>query len=432
MRVVSRFRFLSALLAALGAFALAAPARPASIEPTPPAWLQWGGPNRDFYAPAGQLAAEWPENGPPTLWRRDLGDGYSAILFENGRLYTMYREGDDEIVVCLDATSGATIWERRYRQLPHPKHLAQYGNGPRATPLIVGDRLFTVGITGRMYALDKKDGSILWSHELWGEELGGRAQGSGYSSSPLAWEGSVIVPVGGENAGVVAFDQTDGHVLWESIGSTNSYSSPSILRIAGEPQLISFMAQELIALDPSSGELLWRFAHGNQWGHNINSPVVASGDVVFLSSPQAGSRGLKLTRNDGVFAIEELWSSRRIQLYHVTSVQDDDWVYGSSGVSAPAFLVAVNIRTGEVAWRERGFAKANCIDAAGRLMIFDEDGQLALATATPEGLQVTHPGARVLEGMAWTVPTIVGTTLYARNRRQVVALDLGPGRPTTD
>ncbi|MDX1503526.1 MAG: PQQ-binding-like beta-propeller repeat protein [Thermoanaerobaculia bacterium] len=407
--------------------ALALPLLPAPVGAETPAWPQWGGPGRDFVAPAEPLAESWPEGGPEELWSRPLGDGYSAILFEAGRLYTMYRSGGDEVVVSLDAATGETLWEHRYEQAPHPRHLPQYGDGPRATPLLAGDRLFTVGVAGRLLALDKRDGTPLWSRELWGEEVGGRMVGSGYSSSPLAHEGLVIVPVGGEEIGVAAFDQEEGTLVWASRGSPNSYSSPAIREIAGRRQLLSFMAEELLALDPDTGAELWSFRHGNQWGHNIHMPAAVD-DLLFLSSPQAGSRGLRLVPEGGGYRVEALWSTRRVQLYHVSSVKEGEWIYGSTGVTAPAFLVAMNIRTGEIAWRERGLAKANCVAAGDRLVILDEHGILYLATASPEGFEI-HARAPLRDRPAGTGPPGGGPRLFARDLERIRAFELGARQP---
>ena len=204
----------------------------------------------------------------------------------------------------------------------------------------------------------------------------------------------------------------------------NSHSSPRIVDLIGEQQLLVFMRQELIGLNPDTGELRWRYPHANQWGHNINIPAVASGDTIFLSSPQAGAKGLRLTRDGDVIQVEEVWSERKIQFYHGSSVRNGDWVYGSSGTMGPAFMVAVNIRTGEVGWRERGFARANCVEADGKLVILDEDGMLYLASATSEKLLV-HSRTQLLGRVAWTVPTIVGKTLYVRDKRQILAVNLG-------
>lgn len=387
----------------------------------PSAWQQWGGPNRDFKAPAAGLAASWPANGPEKLWTRALGDGYSAILAEGTRLYTMYRDGNEEAVVCLDAESGETVWEHRYENQPHKKHVRQFGDGPSSTPLIAGDLLFTISVAGKMNALRKKDGGVVWSRNLWDQDLGGDFLAHGYSSSPVAYGSTVIVPVGG-GAGLVAFDQEDGGVEWKSPAFRNSYSSPIVASVAGEDQLLVFMAEELIGIDPATGELRWRYPHANQWQHNISLPAV-DGDMIFLSSPQAGSRGLRLVRDGETISVEEIWSTRRVQFYHASTVRIGDWVYGSSGTGL-AFMTAVNVRTGEIGWRERGFAKANCVEADGKLVILDEDGVLYLAEATPEKLVVLAE-TRLLDRRAWTVPTIVGSTLYVRDRRRIMAVDLG-------
>ena len=429
--MASTNRYLMLPLAALCAVApLVADDAPVASTSAPAlhgdAWRQWGGPGGAFQAQARSLATRWPESGPERLWHRELGDGYSAILFEAGRLYTMHRVDNQESVICLDAETGGTIWEHRY---PHATFQGQrgYGIGPRSTPLIAGEQLFTTGITGKMHALNKTDGAVLWSRNL--SDLGANTLGHGYSSSPVAHKDLVIVLVGGENASLVAFDQKTGSIEWRAESFKNSHSTPRIMEIAGELQLVTFMAEELIGLDPDTGALRWRYPHGNQWNHNITMPLVTEGDdadssIVFLSSPQAGARGLRLSRDGESIHLEELWTTRRVQFYHASVVLDGDWVYGSTGVTTLAFMTAVNIRTGEVGWRQRGFAKANTVGADGKLVILDEDGIVYLATATPEEL-VVHASTQLLGKVAWTVPTIVGTTLYARDRRQILALNLG-------
>ena len=386
-------------------------------------WHQFGGPRQSFKASSLGLAAEWPAEGPSRLWSRELGEGYSAIVVDGDRLFTMYRQNKNEVVVCMNAGTGKTIWEHKYESSPRPGHVHQFGDGPRATPLIDGDRIYTIGVEGKMHALDKKTGKVAWTHDLW-DEFDGNFLVHGYSSSPIVHGNTIITLVGGENASIVAFSKKDGSVAWKNLSYGNSYSTPQILNIAGEKQLVTFMATELIGVDPDNGELKWEFHHENQWKQNVNMPkVVADGDHLFLSSPHAGARGLKLTTKDGKTMVEEVWATKKIQFYHVSTVQNGDWVYGSTGTMTPAFLAAVNIRTGEIAWRERGFAKANCIEADGRLIILDEDGNLALATATPEGL-VVHSRVELLDKVAWTVPTIVGKTMFLRDKKNIMALDL--------
>jgi outer membrane protein assembly factor BamB len=358
------------------------------------------------------------------LWSRDLGEGYSAIVVESGRLYTMQRKGDEEVVVCLDAATGETIWETPYAASPAEGHVHQFGAGPRATPLVAGDSVYTIGVSGRLNALEKQTGKIVWSQDLWGSELGGNKLDHGYSSSPIDYKDTIIALVGGKDASIVAFDKKSGKAAWKATGFENSYSTPRVLDVDGEQQLVTFMAEHLVGVDPDDGKVLWQYPHTNTWKQNISMPVMADANTLLLSSPEAGAKGLRLTHEEGKTKVEEIWSTRKIQFYHVTTVRDGDWVYGSTGTREPTFMAAINIKTGEIAWRERGFAKANCVMADGRLIILDEDGNLALAQASPKGLSVLSR-TQLFDEVAWTVPTVVGRTLYVRDKSKILALDLG-------
>ncbi|MEM7352357.1 MAG: PQQ-binding-like beta-propeller repeat protein [Acidobacteriota bacterium] len=399
----------------------------AAAEPTE-SWTQWGGPHQDFKAPSQGIADAWPASGPKQLWSRELGDGYSTILVEDGKLYTMYRVGEsnDEAIISLDAATGKTLWEHRYDSNLNEGHVKQFGSGPRSTPLLTGDELYAIGISGKFHSLDKATGKVRWAHDLWGDEFGGNFLNHGYSSSPIEYKDTVIATVGGEGKSLVAFNKSDGSVAWQNLSYQNSYSTPQVLEVDGHEQLVVFMAKELIGVDPTNGNELWRYPQENQWDQNINLPALVDGQYLFLSSLQAGARGLKLTvGEDGKTDVEELWSSRKIQFYHATTVHDGEWVYGSSGSRSPAFMSAVNIKTGEIPWRKRGFAKANSIYADGHVIVLDEDGKLYLTTATPENLEV-HSEIALLDKVAWSAPTVVGTKLYVRDKASIMALDLSP------
>ncbi len=147
-------------------------------------WPQWGGPNRNFKVNAKGLANSWPADGPKRLWSRDLGEGYSAVSAEGGSLYTMYRQGSQEVVIALEASTGKTLWEHRYEAPIPPRNALEHGPGPHSTPLLAGDRLFTVGIWGQFNCLEKKTGKLLWSHNLI-EEYQAPRLGRGYGGSTM-------------------------------------------------------------------------------------------------------------------------------------------------------------------------------------------------------------------------------------------------------
>ena len=385
-------------------------------------WLQFGGPTRDFVSPSKGLAASWPAIGPRQLWSRPLGAGHSAILVNGNTLYTTYSEGQQEIVIALSADTGKTIWEHKYDAPPIGLNL-EYGAGPHSTPLLVGDMLYTIGATGKLLALDKKTGKVAWSHDMW-KEYGGTKMDRGYSASPVAYKNTIILPLGGNGQTLIAFNQKDGSVAWKNQTLDMSPSSPMIINVNGQDQLIAFLGKVVAGIDPNNGNLLWSHPHVTEWGLNISMPVWGSDNLLFISSAYSGgSRVLKLTQKDGKTTVEELWFHRRMRLHHGTAIRIGDYVYGSSGDFGPAFFAAVNVKTGEIAYQNRAFPKSNLVFADGKLIILDEDGNLALANATPTELKVISK-ASVLKNLAWTVPTLVGTKLYLRDRHTIVALDL--------
>ena len=218
-------------------------------------WLQWGGPGRDF---SSAVTIQWSGDGPKEIWRRDLGEGYSGILADGDRLFTMLRRGDDEVVVALEADTGKTIWEYAY-PAPLPKEAdPSFGKGPNSTPLIEGDRMITVGYNGLVHCLNKNDGRVIWAVDLVKKFKGSPLQ-YGYSASPLHYGGTVILPVGGEGQAVVALKMADGSVAWKGQSFTNTYSTPLLIDVGGQAQLVMVMSAEVVGMDPNNGSLLWSF-----------------------------------------------------------------------------------------------------------------------------------------------------------------------------
>ncbi len=385
-------------------------------------WPQWGGPGRNFISNSKGLAASWPQTGPKQLWTRPLGEGHAAIVVEGNTLYTMYSQDEQEAVIALAASTGKTIWEHKY-DAPTAGINYEYGFGPHATPLLVNDLLYTVGSIGKLHALDKKTGKVAWSHDLY-KDLGGKKMERGYTCSPIAYKNTIILTLGGQGQTYVAFNQKDGKVVWKNQNLDMSPASPLIINVDGQDQLIAFMGKEIAGLDPNNGGLLWSHPHETDWGLNISTPVWGSDNLLFLSSAyNGGSRVLKLTQKEGKTRVSELWFHRRLRVHHTTAIRIGDHVYASSGDFGPAFFSAVNIKTGDVAFQDRNFPKTNFLYADGKLIILDEDGNLALATVSPAGLKVISK-ASLMKNLAWTVPTLVGTKLFLRDRRTIAALDL--------
>jgi outer membrane protein assembly factor BamB len=229
---------------------------------------------------------------------------------------------------------------------------------------------------------------------------------------------------GGRGSGALALRKSDGSVIWKNLDFKNAHSSPLLIEVDGQPQVVALLASEVIGIDPENGQRLWQHPHNTNFGLAISTPVWAPGNLLFVSSAYSGgSRVLQLSQSGGKTAVKELWHSPRLQSHFATLIRLGDYLYFSSG-DGVALMTCVNIRSGEIAWQERGFAKAQLVAAAeGKMILLDEDGTLALVEATPKELRVLAK-ASLLQSTAWTPPTLVGTKLYLRDRKNLMALDL--------
>jgi outer membrane protein assembly factor BamB len=390
-------------------------------------WPQWGGPSRDFHIDGGAIARRWPANGPRVIWRRPLGEGYSSILVDGGTLATMYRRDDTEVVIALDAETGTTRWEHASRApLTHNGYfdvwLNAAGPGPYSTPLIADGMVFAVGVTGQLRALDLRTGALKWSHDLV-ESLDLREYNA-FAASPLAYAGNVILPLGGSGGGVAAFKRDTGTLVWRSDPLAMGPGSPILIDLDGHQELVVWGQGELAGFNPDDGRLLWRHPHPTQMGLNISTPVWGPDRRLFVSSAYGGgSRMMRLSRSGGRTVIQNLWTDNRMRLHFGTALRVGNLILGSSGDFGPAFMMAVQADTGAEVWRERSFARAQIVESNGTLVIVDEDGDLAVASIA-EGRLHVHARKAMLTQNAWTPPTLVDGTVYLRDRKELLAVDL--------
>jgi outer membrane protein assembly factor BamB len=330
----------------------------------------------------------------------------------------------EEVVAALDAASGKTIWEFKYAAPPDRIQFDQ-GYGPHSTPLISGNLLFAASSRSELFALDKTTGKRVWSHDFV-KEYGAPLTARGYSCSPILYKGNVIVTMGGPNQGVAAFEQKTGKLVWKSGSFVWAPASPILIDVDGQPQLVVFAGDIITGVDPSNGNQLWSHRHRTDWGLNISTPVwAADSHLLFASSAYGtGSRALELRQTGGKTTVTEKWASQRMRVHIGTVIRLGDYAYASSGDFGPAFISAIDMKSGTIAWQDRTFARAQLLHADGKLIILDEDGALGLATVSPQGIKVLAR-ANVLSHLSWTPPTLVGTTLYVRDRQNIAAFDLG-------
>ena len=396
-------------------------------------WPQWRGPNRDGVSGEVGLLKEWSPNGPKVLWKVPLGEGFSGISVSQGRVYTMFSEGNDEFVVCLDATDGEEIW--RFRSDKN-YHEGQGGNGPRATPTIDGDLLFTISAYGKLYALNAANGQELWSHDLQ-QKFGSNMPRWGFSTSPLVDGELLLVEVGGKGEkSIVAFNKNSGDVIWSSHKDKLGYSSPIAITVKGVRQIICFTGTKLVSVSPTDGTIYWKYPWKTGYDVNAATPVFIPPDKVFISSGyDKGAAVLQMRvfvspdddraatdqirENQGTVRIEEIWKNRKMKNQFASSVLHENYLYGFDN----SILKCIEANTGEEQWKSRGFGKGTVILADGHLIILSDRGKLGLAEATPAGY-IEKASAKVLSGLCWTAPTLAGGKLYVRNEEEIACLDI--------
>ena len=415
-------------IALVAFFAVVAGARDTNAQ-----WPQWGGPNRNFVVDTTGLADKWPEAGPKKLWRRPLGSGFSGIAVDRGALFTMYRTAksdQSEYVVSLDAATGKTLWE--YKQLAVvPDSVEDYGkefSGPNATPLVVGERVFAVGRNATLVCLSTAEGKLLWKHAL-DSEFGAQTHTCGFSTSPIAFGETVILPVGrldedsSEGRSLVAFDQKSGDVVWTSQTFQSWHSSPILIEYRGERQLVHCTNSALVGVDPNNGAIRWKYDYPDldQFEGIWTSPVWDGADTIFLSSRQLGC-AVQLTEENSKTVVKQLWSKRRNPLGMGTPILLDGALVGAKRGQNAAF-VAVDGLTGKNLWFKRVFPGATVVGDHQKLIIMDQDGQLALATADRDDLKIASQ-CQLTERYSFTAPSLVGSTLYVRDEKSIMALDL--------
>ena len=420
---MDRRTFLTGALAAPFVDTSKALAQPVAKLPSL-AWTQWGGPNRNFHTDARGLKDTWPAMGPRVVWKRPLGDGYSSPAVENGVLYVMYGKPGQEVVMAADAETGKTLWEHTTPMTFDSDASREMGNGPYSTPLVVGARVFTTGVAGRLQCLDKKSGKLLWTQQLWDDHRGSRMM-YGYSSSPIAFRETVIVPVGGRGKAVMAFHQADGKVAWSQGNLGNVYSSPVLINVSGLEQLAVLLDGAVLAVNPHNGDPQWQVPFTADYSIAVATPVYGPDNLLFVSSEyNAGTKVVELKRNGLQTTATELWSSNRLRLHHGNAIRIGGTIYFSNGgKGSQAILTAVDVRTGKIHWQQRTIEKATFVWADQKLITLDEDGVLMIAHPSPEGFKISAK-APLLTSLSWTPPVLVGSRLYIRDRKTMMAVDL--------
>ncbi|MSR67132.1 MAG: alcohol dehydrogenase [Pedosphaera sp.] len=386
-------------------------------------WPQFLGPTRNGIAGDIKLAAEWPKEGPPLLWERKVGAGFSGPVVANGNLILFHREADDEVVECIDAASGKTRWRTAYPTA----YVDQFGfdPGPRATPAIADGKVFTFGAEGTLHGLDLATGKKLWVVQV--QKVFRPAKSFfGIASSPLVEGRTLLVNIGGENgAGIAAFDTATGKTIWKATDDEASYSSPVAATLDGKRHALFLTRNKFYSLDPANGTVRFQL----DWAPTVRASVSAAaplvvGDSVFITASY-GAGAAALTVKGGTF--EKLWSSDEILTSQYAScVERGGFLYGLHGRvdtgPAPA-LRCVELKTGKLRWSRDAFGGASLILAGDQLLLVSDKGECVRVAATPDGFK--ESGRTQILGLGQrSHPALADGRLFARDTKRLICVDL--------
>jgi outer membrane protein assembly factor BamB len=384
-------------------------------------WPQFLGPTRDGLYPGVDLASSWAKGGPPVVWKKVVGQGFSSPVVSSGRLVLFHRLDDHETIECLEAKTGQALWSFRYPA----SYRDDFGfdEGPRSTPAIADGRIYAFGAEGWLHCLDLATGKKLWGVNTH-LQFGVRKGYFGAACSPLVEGRAVVLNIGGSKpSGLVAFDRESGNVLWTATDHEASYSSPTAATVRGVRHLLALTRFGLVDVDPATGKVRFEFP----WRARIQASVNAAtplwmGDHVFISaSYQTGAAVLQI---DG-YPPKKLWSSDdALSNHYATSVIRNGYLYGYHGRQehGPS-LRCVEFQTGRVMWTVDQFRAGTVTLAGDQLLLLKENGELVLAPASPKGFQpVAH--AKLLPATVRSYPALAQGLLYARNDGTLVCVNL--------
>ena len=377
-------------------------------------WPNWLGPNHDGKSLDTGLLKKWPAAGPEMLWKvDDIGAGFSSVAVAGGKVY-ISGDRDGKLMIFAFDLDGKPLWKAEHGQ-------GRGGpEGSRASPVIDNGNLYLLNGNGLIGCFDAASGEKKWSHEA--KEFGGSPGGWGYAESVLIYKNLAIFKPGGKNC-IVALDKTSGETVWKSSGfdAGPEYGSSIAVRFQGQPMIISGSNRGIFAVDADNGKLLW----SNDWSAhntaNCPTPAYSNGYVFWSNGYGRGGICLKLKKDGDEVTADVAWTTKDIVCHHGGYVIHKGCIYGNH----EGGWTCLDLKTGKKQWNERAVGKGSLCFADGMLYLFSESaGQAALATCSPEGLQLKGKVKVEGSGPSWAHPVVVGGRLYLRYDKNLYCFDV--------
>ena len=396
------------------------PASPASratsLLQTTNDFPQFLGPQRNATVTGPVLARDWKTQPPQKLWSQPIGAAWSGFAVLGNSAVTQEQRGEEEMVVAYDLPTGKVLWSHA-----DPAHYNTIiaGDGPRATPTIVSNRVYTLGATGLLNCLDLETGARIWSKDIIKDNQA-KLNGWGMSGSPLVIDHKVIVNAGGANdRSLVAYDAASGDFVWGGGNAGADYSSPLVATLAGVRQILIFTGR-VSAHDVVSGKVLWEYPWPGGHPH-IAMPVILPGDRVLITSGYGTGSELLQIKNaaDSKWSATRIWKSIRLKAKFTNVVYRDGFIYGLDD----GILVCLDAADGSLKWKEGRYGHGQVILSGPLLLVTDEGGDMVLVEPVPEEpRELTRFTA--LHGKTWNPPALAGEYLVVRNDKEAACYRL--------
>jgi outer membrane protein assembly factor BamB len=389
-------------------------------------WPRWRGVDFDDLSKETGLLKEWPEGGPKKVWSNtEAGLGYSGFSIVKGTLFTMGLKDDTESLIAMDAGTGKTKWS-----VPvGPIYVNNWGDGPRGTPTVDGDRVYAMSGQGHLICASVTDGKKIWSASM--KDFGGKLPGWGYTESVLVDEDRVVCLPGGAQGTLLALNKMTGDKLWQSTEWTDGaqYSSVIAVNHNGVRQYIALTMQNVGGVDAKTGKKLWLSAWPGKTAV-IPTPIFHGGDVFVASGYGVGCKQVNVGPEN---AVADRWTNTNMVNHHGGVILKDGYLYGYSDKGGWSCL---DWKTGEVKWAEKKLGKGAIHGADGMFYLLDESsGTVALIEASPDGWKEhsrfkidPQTTLRKPAGRIWTHPVVSNGMLYLRDQELIHCYDVRAGR----
>jgi outer membrane protein assembly factor BamB len=386
-------------------------------------WVGFRGPARDGIIRGVRIETDWATSPPVAVWRRPIGPGWSSFAVAGDFLYTQEQRGEDEVVACYRVSTGTPVWMHKDRVRFYESN---GGAGPRGTPTFSNGRVYTLGATGIVNALDAGTGAVVWSRNA-GTDTGAALPGWGFASSPIVVGDVVIVAASGRLAG---YEVAGGRPRWTIQTGGGGYSSPHLLTIDGVAQVVLLSSAGAASVAPADGALLWK--HSFETGVAMLQPAVAGdGDILIAGGDSMGGVGMRrvaIAHGSAGWTAEERWTSRGLKPYFSDFVVHEGHAFGFDG----SILSCIDVTDGTRKWKGGRYGSGQLVLLADQdlLLVTSEEGELALVGATPDRFTELAPKLPAIEGKTWNHPVVIGDLLLIRNGQEMAAFRL-PLAPET-